>query len=166
MSNDGKAKTFEMDALFADLQMEPVSAVTVRPDGVTAGAPDPVVSAVSVRAPAVPTTRATDTMGAAVRDQVSSIRAIPGVLGLTIRPRGGLLVVDGAIDSRFDDRVAYFVHLAGLVGADLGLEGLREVAVTGGSRRLAALLMRDGTTVNVIGSHEADLAPVGRILNP
>ncbi len=84
----------------------------------------------------------------------------PRVLGYAARPHGGMLVMEGSCDSRFDDRAAYFTHLASLIGQELGLDALRELHVVGKKYRIGHYVLRDSTYLSVLASADCDVATI------
>ncbi len=86
----------------------------------------------------------------------------PRVLGYAARPHGGTLVMEGSCDSRFDDRAAYFAHLATLIGQELGLDALRELHVVGKNQRIGHYVLRDSTYLSVLANADCDVAGIAR----
>ena len=86
----------------------------------------------------------------------------PFVLGYTARPLGGTLVMDGACNSRFDDRTAYFAHLAVLIGQEIGMNALRELHVVGKAFRIGHYVSRDATYFSILANVDCDVAEVAR----
>jgi len=84
------------------------------------------------------------------RDVVTSLRETREVIGFTVQSVSGALTHEGVCDDRFQERILYFAHLAGLVGKELGLEPLREMHIVGESRRVATFVGRDGSRTTVV----------------
>ncbi len=84
----------------------------------------------------------------------------PRMMGYAARPHGGMLVMEGSCDSRFDDRVAYFAHLASLIGQELGLDALRELHVVGKTYRIGHYVLRDSTYLSVLANSDCDVATI------
>ncbi len=86
----------------------------------------------------------------------------PLVIGFTARPNGGTLVTGGGCNSRFDDRTAYFAHLATLIGQEIGMEALRELHVVGKALRIGHYVNRDATYLSVLANVDCDVADVAQ----
>lgn len=94
---------------------------------------------------------------------LSALNPLPArVLGYAARPHGGTLVMEGTCDSRFDDRAAYFAHLASQIGQELGLDALRELHVVGKNYRIGHYVSRDSTYLSVLANADCDVATVAK----